>query len=373
MITRELKLKLTKIQNKQLDEWLRILTSIYNWGIRKIELNSLDKIYFSKFDFVNLLSNHGFRLGIPSHTIQGVLTRAHHAWQRYFKKTSKKPRLKSIHNRLVSLPFPDPIKNITEKSVYLPGLKSVKYHKQSLPEGKIKCGRIIKRASGWYLQLTIDAKHSFKVKETNSTIGIDTGFKNLAILSDGTKYENNRFFIEGQTRLAQAQRGKNKKLTARIHERITNRRKDYNHKISKEIVQNNQEIYITKDNLRNQAKIFGKSVSDAGISQLRTFIVYKGANHGRVVKLVDTKNTTKTCSTCGRLSGPTGLGGLAVRSWECMDCGSVHDRDINAAKNILNFGLGYNLEQKANNYNNISSEMAAQEGRQYQDMDGGLI
>jgi transposase len=133
-------------------------------------------------------------------------------------------------------------------------------------------------------------------------------------------------------------------LTARLHERIKYRRRDYNHKISRFIVEDYSEIYITNDNLRGQSKIFGKSVSDAGISQLRQFISYKSDIHSRKFVLVDSKHTTMTCSVCGSLTGPTGLDKLAVRNWECSVCGVQHDRDINSAKVILNFGLGYSLD-----------------------------
>ena len=101
---------------------------------------------------------------------------------------------------------------------------------------------------------------------------------------------------------------------------------------------------IINDNLRGQSKIFGKSVQDVGINQLRQFILYKGDTHGRVVKLVDSKYTTMTCSNCGALTGPTGLNGLAVRNWECSACGVQHDRDINSAKVVLNSGLGWSLD-----------------------------
>lgn len=184
----------------------------------------------------------------------------------------------------------------------------------------------------------------FPVKAADRKVGIDTGFKHLAILSDGTKFNNPRNFRKAQKRLAQAQRGKRKALVARLHERIKNRRKDYNHKVSRKIVENYSEIYITDDNLKGQSKIFGKSISDAGISQLRNFIIYKGDVHGRKVELVDSKYTTMTCSNCGARTGPTGLFELVVRSWECSVCGAQHDRDVNAAKVILKTGLGWSLD-----------------------------
>jgi putative transposase len=345
MIIRELKLKPNKTQISKLEEWLWCLTGVYNWTSRKIELDANDKLYNSKFDLLNLIANHSKKINIPSHTIQTTITQAYNAWHRCFNKISKKPKLKSVRNKLRSICFPDVLKRsrIKDNRINLPGIKDIKYYKQEIPEGKIKQARIVKRASGWYCQLCIDTKHIFQVKDTEDKIGIDTGFKDLAILSNGEKFSNERMFIKGQKRLAQAQRGGNKKLVARLHERIKNRRKDYNHKVSRKIVENYKEIYITKDNLRNQAKIFGKSIMDAGINQLRQFIAYKSDNHGRKCVLVDSRYTTMTCSNCGTKSGPTGLDKLAVRTWECSACGAQHDRDVNAAKVILKSGLGYSL------------------------------
>lgn len=345
MLTRELKLKLNKNQESNLDSWLLSLQSIYNFGIRKIELNAKDKIYFSSFNFHNLLANHSKKLGIPSHIIKEVLLQAWSAWQRYFKKISRQPHLKSFRKPLRSIPFPDVIRPPKGNRIGVPGLGKVKFYKQELPVGKIKCGRIIKRASGWYLQLTIDTKYCFPVKENAPAIGIDTGIKNLLTLSNSIKFENPREFTKGSERLAQAQRGKRKKLTARLHERQANRRKDRNHKISRYLVENYSEIYITNDKLQNQAqtKRFGKLVNESSIGQLKQFLLYKGPNGGRKVVLIDSCNTTLTCSTCLAHSGPSGLKGLKVRHWECMKCGTSHDRDINAARNILNAGLGCSL------------------------------
>ena len=345
MIVRELKLKLTKNQITKLEEWLWCLTGVYNWTSRKIELDAIDKLYHGKLKLQNTLSGVSKKIGIPSHTIQATILQAYNAWERCFKKVAKQPKLKSIHNKLRSICFPDVLKRsrINDNRISLPGIKSIRFHKQNIPDGKIKQARIIKRASGWYCQLVIDAAHVFPVKETNEVVGIDTGFKDLAILSNGQKFSNHREFIKNQKRLAQAQRGGRKKLTAHLYERVANRRKDYNHKISRQIVANFKEIYITNDNLQGQAKIFGKSVSDAGIAQLRQFISYKSDNHGRKFVLVDSKNTTMTCSNCGARTGPTGLRGLKVRIWECSACGAQHDRDINAAKVILKTGLGWSL------------------------------
>jgi putative transposase len=347
MITRELKLKLTKKQELILNSQIIQCSSLYNLIVRRIKLSAQDKIYYSKYEFFNQFKGHSKKTDLHSRTIQAIIEQAYISWDRCFKKLAKEPKLKSVRNKLNSIPFPDPIKRKSfEKCnrIKFPTLGSLKFCKQEIPEGNIKQSRIIKRASGWYLSLIIDTNHSFQIKQTEEQVGIDTGFKDLAILSNGKKYENQRNYVKSQKRLGQAQRGKNKKLVARLHERIKNQRKDYNHKVSKEIVQNYKEIYITKDNLKGQSKKFGKSVSDAGISQLRNFILYKCGNHSRVCKLVDSKYTTMTCSKCKARNGPTGLNGLAVRQWECA-CGAIHDRDINSALNILNVGLGINLVQ----------------------------
>lgn len=344
MLIRELKLKPTKAQEKVMTDWLWMLAGIYNWAIRKIGQDAHDGIYYSKKDFQNLLAGHGKKIGMPSHTIQGELCCAWDAWHRCFKKESRKPRLKSVRNKINSIPFPDPVNlsNIRNKKLGLPIIGLLKFHKQDIPNGAIKQERIVRRASGWYAQLTIDAVHTFAVEKTDRKVGVDTGFKHLAVLSDGTKFENPRNYIKSQERLAQAQRGGRKHLAARIQERIANQRKDYNHKVSRQIVSRYSEIYFTDDNLQGQADILGKSVGDAGIGQLKRFVSYKSDNHGRKFVLVDSRHTTMTCSECGALTGPTGLAGLKVRFWEC-GCGAKHDRDVNAARVVLKVGLGSRL------------------------------
>lgn len=342
MLVRKLKLRLNKSQTTKLEEWLWCLTGVYNFGIRKIELSTKDKIYYSKFNFQNLLANHGKRLGIPSHTLQGVLTQSYDAWDRCFKKVSKKPRLKGRNNKLNSIPFPDSIKNPEENKISLPIIGRIKYHKQEIPEGKIKCGRIIKKPSGWYLCLWIDTFHSFSVKETEEAVGVDPGFNTLLTLSNGTKIENPRELRKGEKRLAQAQRGKRKKLSARLHQRQANRRQDRNHKISRRLLENYQTICYSKDELLKLAKTHGKSVTEGGLGQLTNYLTYKSQLCGRKVIYVDSKNTTLCCSTCGALSGPSGEDNLQVRQWNCA-CGACHDRDINAAINILHAGLGWSL------------------------------
>ena len=345
MIVRTLKLKLTKKQESLLNGWLWNLTGLWNFAIKKIEHDATDNVYHSGFEMQNLISNHSKRMEIPSHTMQGILTQAHMAWSRCFKKLGGKPHLKGQRNKLNSIPFPDPIRTPKENHISLPGIGKARYHKQDLPEAKIKCGRIIKRASGWYLCLWLDIEHKFSVKETEKAVGIDPGFKTLLTLSDGVTFENPRELRNGAERIAQAQRGENKKLVARLQERQSNRRNDRNHKISRKIVENYKTICYSDDNLKGMAKRFGKSVSEAALGDLIGKLTYKSKTCGRELIKVNSKHTTMTCSACGALTGPTGLSGLAVRQWECSVCGTGHDRDVNAAKVVLSVGLGTSLER----------------------------
>jgi len=340
MIVRTLKLRLTKNQETQLETWICNLTGVYNWGLKKIEHNAKDKIFFSKFDFVNLLADHGKKLDIPSHTIQGTLQQVHNAWSRCFKKIAKKPKLKGFRNKLNSIPFPDAIKPPMENKIGIPGIGKVRFHKQELPDAKIKCGRILKKASGWYLCLWLDCVNKFEVKNTNKVVGIDPGFSTLLTLSDGNKIENPRELRKGAKRLAQSQRGKRKQLTAKLLEKQANRRNDRNHKISRKLVENYATICYSDDNFKSLAKHFGESVTEAGLNNLIGMLTYKSKNCGRKIIPVNSAYTTMTCSNCGALTGPTGLSGLKVRNWECKECGSILDRDINAAQVVLNFGLG---------------------------------
>ena len=338
MIQTQVKLRLSVTKERQLNDWLFMLTGVHNWAVRKIEQDAADGIYYSGMELQNLLAGHSKKMGIPSHTLQGMLAQAHTAWQRCFKKIGGKPKLKGNRRKLNSIPFPDPIRAPEGNHIRVPGIGMLRFHKQALPDGKIKCGRIVKRASGWHLCLFIDAERKPIKRKASGTIGIDPGFKDLIVTSDGEKAPHPKELQGSVKRLGQAQRGINRKLVARLHERIKNQRKDRNHKLSLRLVQENSLIVFSKDNIKGIASKFGKSVASSGHAELRNQIAYKSLAGGTRYVEVSSKNSTKTCSACGALSGPSGFSGLAVRQWTC-GCGATHDRDINAAVNTLLLGL----------------------------------
>jgi transposase len=345
MIQRQLKLRLNSTQERMLCDWLWHLIGVWNWAIRKIELDANDGIFYTPKAFHNLLAGHSKTLGIPSHTLQGTLATAHTAWDRCFKKLAKRPKLKGHRNRLNSIPFPDPFCAPAGNHIKIPGLGSVRFHKQPLPDGKIKSGRIMKRASGWYLCLFINAEPN-PIEATGSEwVGIDPGFKDLLALSTGDTIPHPRELEQTAERLAQAQRGGNQRLAARLQERLANQRKDRNHKLSRDLVSQFEVMVFSKDNHRAIAKTFGKSVASSSHSQLRTMLAYKCRAGGRQFIEAGSRNSTRTCSACGALTGPTGYAGLSVRQWVCPACGADHDRDINAAINTLKAGAGIALER----------------------------
>ena len=354
MIQRQLKLRLTVSQERDLECWLWHLTGAYNWAIRKIELDAQDNVYHSDFGIKSLVSFHGQKIGVPGDVLSETVKTAWMAWDRCFNHFSGRPKFKGKRNRLNSIPFRKDILLLDKSHARLAVIGSLKFHKQDIPKGVIKCGRIIKRSSGWYLCLCIEAEPNKIPKTGNGKIGIDPGFSSLLTLSNGEKIEHPRELEATANRLAQAQRGKRKQLTARLHERIANQRKDRNHKLSRRLVSQNKLIVFSADNHKIIARRFGNSVASSGHYQLRSMLSYKSLCGGRKYIEVNSKNSTKTCSACGALSGPAGLTGLSVRLWVCS-CGAEHDRDINAAMNTLKAGAGIALKSAVKHVRNLTN------------------
>ena len=172
------------------------------------------------------------------------------------------------------------------------------------------------------------------------TVGIDLGLKDTAVSSAGERLEAGRFFRGIEAKIAQAQRRGHKRQAKRLHRRAANRRRHALHKFTRKMVDRFEFIVVGDVNSPKLAKTrMAKSVLDAGWGMLRTQLLYKGEYAGRSVKVVGEINTTRACSSCGALAGPAGLDMLVVRRWVCAECGALHDRDANAARNIITAGL----------------------------------
>ena len=214
------------------------------------------------------------------------------------------------------------------------------FNSRALPAGKIKDGTNFSCDSrgNWFLNIVIDVEAvSAGVRQPVRGVGIDLGLKDFATLSTGEKIRAQRIYRGAEQALAVAQRAGKKRRTRAIHAQIKNRRNDFHHKLSTRIVREFDYIAVGNVNAAGLAKTkMAKSVLDAGWSSFRIKLAYKAIKHGAWFEEVNERYTTQACSDCGAISGPKGLEGLTIRSWVCLECGGVHDRDQNAAKNILN-------------------------------------
>lgn len=216
------------------------------------------------------------------------------------------------------------------------------FNSRDLPAGKIKDGTNFSRDSrgNWFLNIVIEVDAvAAGVRQPIKGVGIDLGLKDFATLSTGEKIEAQRIYRGAEQALAVAQRAhKNKRVTA-IHAQIANRRNNFHHQLSTRIVREFDYIAVGNVCAAGLAKTtMAKSVLDAGWSSFRSQLAYKAVRHGAWFEEVNESYTTQTCSDCGTLpdSRPKGIAGLGIRNWVCSQCGGVHDRDVNAAKNILN-------------------------------------
>lgn len=215
--------------------------------------------------------------------------------------------------------------------------KSVRvFDRKYLGELKWRDGCFAQDACGdWWLCLNVKIQTEKSIA-SREFVGIDLGLKTIATSSDGEKLDAGRWTQTHAAKLAMAQRRGHKRQAKRIHRKISRCRKDALHKFSRKIVNQYQNIIVGDVSSQRLVKTkMAKSVLDSGWGMLKTQLQYKGQQAGRSVQIVSESFTTRVCSSCGSVSGPSGLRQLVVRQWECADCGAVHDRDVNAAKNIL--------------------------------------
>jgi IS605 OrfB family transposase len=218
------------------------------------------------------------------------------------------------------------------------------FNSRPLPEGKIKDGTNFSRDSrgNWFLNIVIDVSTpDTDARQPLRGVGIDLGLKDFATLSTGEKIEAQRIYRGAEEALALAQRANKKRRAKAIHAKIANRRSDFLHKLSDRIVRHFDYIAVGNVGAARLAKTsMAKSVLDSGWSTFRNQLAYKAVKHGAWFEEVDESFTSQTCSNCGALpdSRPKGIAGLGIREWQCSDCGCVHDRDTNAALNILRRG-----------------------------------
>jgi putative transposase len=273
------------------------------------------------------------------------------AFNNFFEKRACYPKFKSKHGRQ-SIQYPQNIK-VLKDCLTIPKIGEVKAVIHRQVEGKIKTVTISKNCSNQYFASVLfeDGKQKLDSNTDGKAVGIDLGLTNFAITSDGSKFDNSRELNQHELNLKQKQqqlsrkqkdssnRNKSRQTVARVHRKITNCREDFLHKLSRRIVNENQVIVVENLDVKGmmQNHCLAKSIQGVGWGQFCTMLKYKAEQEGKVYQEVDRFfPSSKTCHVCLNQVGSLPLD---IRTWTCKHCKTSHDRDVNAAINLLDEGL----------------------------------
>ena len=305
----------------------------------------------------------GFLKEVSSAALQYSLRHLQVAYENFFRKTAGYPQFKHRRSKqsitLASNGF-----RIKGKKVKLAKLRdplNIRWSKR-LPKG-VKPTSVtvsIDRAGRWYIVFLVEEEIR-KLPEVGNNmgnkVGIDLGVKDFAVTSDGKKYDAPKISRRKQAQLRRVQkeitrrekasrnREKSRQKLAKLHVKAFDRRRDFNHKLSTKIISENQTIIVEDLNIKGMMKKGGaykkglnRAIANSAWQEFVNMLEYKAKWYGRTLIKVDRWfPSTQLCSNCNARSGPKGE--LSVRTWTCSNCGSKHDRDVNAARNILAAGL----------------------------------
>jgi putative transposase len=351
-------LRPTKKQAKALQSQLDECRCLYNELLeqRKVAHEELD-LSLSKYQqsmFLPLLKVERPALAqVHSQVLQNVVDRLDKAFQAFFRrcKAGEKPgfpRFRGKH-RYNSFCYPQSGFSFVDNELKLSKLGAIRVKMHRPIEGEIKTCTLRRNASGdWTVSFSCEVNVEPQTPKQES-VGIDVGLEHFATLSDGQQIANPRFFKQGEKALAKAQRKlaklkkgtaerkKQGKVVAKVHERIGNQRKNFCHKEAKKIVDQYQYICVEDLNIKKmvEGSYFAKSITDASWNQFLQFLTYKAAEAGRKLGLVNPAYTTQDCYRCGNREEKK----LSERMHCCSHCGYRASRDFNAAQNILALGL----------------------------------
>lgn len=356
-------------QQNQMTNIFGCVRFVYNLGLEtKISAYIANKTNLSCFDLSNQLTqlkkNEATWLkNCPSQSLQDTLANLDNAYTKFFKGAGF-PKFKN-KNAKQSFSLPQGVKVDFEKhKVFIPKLKWMNCIFDREFKGNVKTCTISKtKTNKCFIAILIDTQKELPIKSTikeSTSIGVDLGIKDLAILNDGTKFENPKYYQNAQKRLKVEQRTlsrrfkKNKKyeeqsknyfeqklIVAKLHEKIKNQRLDYLHKLTTSIIKKYDTVILedldVNSLLQNNSKAMSKAIQDVSWRELRRQLTYKSEWYGNNILFIGRFDpSSKTCSCCGHIKRDLTL---HDREWTCKKCNTPHDRDINAATNIKTFGL----------------------------------
>ena len=298
---------------------------------------------------------------INSQTLQYSLKCLDTAYQGFFNKRTKFPNFKSKHNKN-SFTIPQFL-SIKKDMLYIPkfreGIEMIMERKIT---GVVRRATISKTPTGKYFVSILTELEYQPVSKTNQSVGIDLGIKDFLVLSNGTKIKNHRFLKHYERILAENQKYLSRKTkqsnryekqrlkVARIYEKITNSRMDLIHKTTTSLIKQFDTIYLEDLNVKGMMKNhkLAKAIGDVSWGKFIDVLEYKAIwNNKQVIHIDRFFPSSKTCSKCGWINNNLTL---KDRNWTCPDCNSVHDRDFNAAINILNEGYRKNISDGTSDY-----------------------
>ena len=268
------------------------------------------------------------------------------AHKNFFDRRAKCPRFKKkgIHD---SFGLANNCFGVLSKRVKIAKMQSMRMAEPLRFDGKIMSGTVSCVAGKWYISIAVEIKRDLTLPKTGKYVGVDLGVKDVAITSDGYKFANPRWINKSEKKLkrlnrelarrqrASKRREKTRLRLARQHNQVTNQRKDWLHKLTTYLVRNYDVISLEDLNVRGMVKNhnLAKAITNVSFGEFNRQIEYKAQMYGRQIYRVGRFfPSSKTCSVCGCIQEKMPLN---VREWTCPECGAHHDRDINAATNLL--------------------------------------